>query len=193
MANYSNIKGVNEQYLARLYETHYMLCVNYANQFLRDMELAKEMAQEAFVALWLKRESLDSNNNVEYYLLATVRNNVFNHLRKKQRIANKMGTQMPVNDRLSLIAIEDDVSERLLHNELRRELNKALKKIPQIFSETFVLSREFRLSYKEIAAKQGISVKTVEYRMSKALQIIKNELAEFLPIIFWTIINLFVR
>lgn len=119
-------RSVNEGYIEKIYVTHYWRAVNYANQFLRDGELAREIAQDAFISLWEKRESLDPENNIEYYLLSTVRNKVFNQLRTKQRRAKHMGEELPVSDRLNLITLGESSSERLLYSELSAILKKTI-------------------------------------------------------------------
>jgi len=175
-------RSVNEKYIEKIYITHYWRAVYYANQFLRDTELSREIAQDAFVSLWRKRESLDLSNNVEYYLLSTVRNKVFNHLRSKQRRANHIGMEIPVSDRLNLITLNDSSSERLLYSELSAILKSTLINMSPNIRETFLLSREEDLSYKEIAEKLGISTKTVEYRISKALIVLRVALKDYLPL-----------
>ncbi len=176
-------RSVNDRYIEKIYVTHYWRAVNYANQFLRDGELAREIAQDAFISLWEKRESLDPENNIEYYLLSTVRNKVFNHLRTKQRRAKHMGEELPVSDRLNLITLGESSSERLLYSELSAILKKTINGMSPIIRDTFLLCREEELGYKEIAQKLGVSVKTVEYRISKALVILREELRDYLPLL----------
>ncbi len=176
-------RSVNEQYIEKVYVAHYWRAVNYANQFLRDLELAREIAQDAFISLWEKRESLDPENNIEYYLLATVRNKVFNHLRTKQRRARRMGEELPVSDRLNLITLEDSSSERLLYKELSGILRNTINGLSPAIRETFLLCREEELSYKEVAQKLGVSVKTVEYRVSRALVVLRDALGDYLPLL----------
>ncbi|AYG95649.1 RNA polymerase sigma factor [Brevundimonas naejangsanensis] len=49
-------------------------------------------------------------------------------------------------------------------------MKKAVLTMPALYREVFVLSRFAGMSYPEIAAARGLSVKAVEWRMSKALQ-----------------------
>jgi RNA polymerase sigma-70 factor (ECF subfamily) len=181
--NRKEFRSVNEQYIEKIYVAHYWRAVNYANQFLRDKETAKEIAQDAFVSLWERRESMDLERNVEYYLMSTVRNKVFNLLRERQRRSKRMGVEIPVSDRLNLLALTDNSSERMLYSELSMIIRKTLNSMPAKIKETFLLCREEELSYKEVADKLGVSVKTVEYRISKSLVILREALRDYLPLL----------
>jgi RNA polymerase sigma-70 factor (ECF subfamily) len=70
--------------------------------------------------------------------------------------------------------------DRLVEAEIRDKIGKALEELPVKCREIFMLSRQENLKYQEIATRMEISVKTVESQMSKALQHMRNRLAEFL-------------
>ena len=72
----------------------------------------------------------------------------------------------------------------LQFEELRNKIEEAINNLPSEIIETFRLSRFDELSYREIADRQGISIKTVEARISKALRILRVELKDYLPIIY---------
>jgi RNA polymerase sigma-70 factor (ECF subfamily) len=67
--------------------------------------------------------------------------------------------------------------------ELQAIIDEAISKLPTEVIETFKLSRFEEMTYKEIAFRQGISIKTVEARISKALRILRVELKYYLSII----------
>jgi RNA polymerase sigma-70 factor (ECF subfamily) len=94
-----------------------------------------------------------------------------------------MGEELPVSERLNLIGLEDSSSEKLLYSELSAILKKTLNEMTPSIRETFLLCREEELSYKEIADKLGVSVKSVEYRISKALAILREALGDYLPLL----------
>jgi RNA polymerase sigma-70 factor (ECF subfamily) len=67
---------------------------------------------------------------------------------------------------------------------LRNKIDDAISRLPAEIIETFRLSRFDEFSYKEIADQQGVSIKTVEARISKALRILRIELKDYLPLIY---------
>lgn len=172
-----------ELYIEQIYNLYYKKTVNYANLFLKDIELAKGIAQEAFISIWERRDILADKNNIEYYLLVTVRNKALNLLKHKQRKAKKMGSEVPVSDRLSIIALSDDSSQKVLCKEISDIVDTTLNSMSAEIRNTFLMSREEGLSYKEIAERAGVSVKTVEYRITKALKLLTKNLSEFLTVL----------
>ena len=182
MPSHNHIKTANELFIEQLYYLHYGKIVNYANHFLRDVETAKEIAQEAIISLWQKRDTLDINGNIEYYLLSTVRNKVFNLLRNRQRVSARMGKKVSINDHLGIIALSDSSADNVLQSELTGIIAKTIESMSPAVKNTFILCREQGLSYKEIALESQISIKTVEYRISKALEALRTALADYLPV-----------
>jgi len=70
--------------------------------------------------------------------------------------------------------------DRLVEDELRDKIGTAIEELPERCRKIFVLNRHEKMKYQEIAIHLEISVKTVETQMSKALQHMRNRLAEFL-------------
>ena len=68
-------------------------------------------------------------------------------------------------------------------NELTEHINKAIKELPDTYRDTFALSRFGELTNTQIATKLGVSVKTVEYRISQALKILRVRLKDYLPLL----------
>ena len=68
-------------------------------------------------------------------------------------------------------------------NELASNIKKAIDELPENYRSTFTMSRFDELTNSQIAIKQGISIKTVEYRISQALKILRIKLKDYLPLI----------
>ena len=74
------------------------------------------------------------------------------------------------------------VEDQILHQELSEKINAAINLLPPRCQEIFKLSRFEELTYKEIAARLGLSIKTVENQMGKALKVLKASLKQYLSI-----------
>ena len=66
----------------------------------------------------------------------------------------------------------------LLEQEAALELARLVEEIPETYRDVFALSRFRHMSNADIAAHLGISVKTVEWRMGKALEFCMGRLRE---------------
>lgn len=145
--------------------------------YVNDRDSAQEIVQDVFINLWEKRETIDPGKPVKSYLFTSVRNRCLNFIRDHKKFRSyyldvelEMEVKWEDNDNLSEADTERRVSE-------------ALNKLPEKCREVFELSRFDELKYKEIAEKLGISVKTVEVQMSKALKVMRGELKDLLIVL----------
>jgi RNA polymerase sigma-70 factor (ECF subfamily) len=69
----------------------------------------------------------------------------------------------------------------LVAEELDVAIQRAIAALPATSREVFELSRTHGLKYAEIARQLGVSVKTVEARMGRALRALREDLAPWLP------------
>lgn len=149
--------------------------VYFALQYTKDLDTAREVAQEAFISLWEKRETIDLSKPVKTYLTTTVRNKCLNWLRDNKKFNREiLDIEGLLSDRIYI------PSDRLVESEIRIKIISAIEELPEKCREIFVLNRNENLKYQEIANQLQISVKTVETQMSKALQHMRDRLGEFL-------------
>lgn len=158
--------------------------VNYAMQYIIDCDLSKEIVQEAFLKLWESRKGLTEGTNLTAYLYKVVRNLCLNYLRhiKVRNEFVETQSRLASDYALNYEALKDKSAERLLEAEIMERLQKAVSKMPPQCRNVFSLSRFEGKTYKEIAQALGITEKTVENQINKALKITRAELQEFLPI-----------
>lgn len=130
----------------------------------RDAQLSEDLLQEAFLKLWNAREQLDEKQSLTNYLYTIAANLVVNHVRHMkvvaahQEQANRSGASNVNNPQFILE-----------EQEWKASLEKAIDALPDQARIVFLMSRMEDLSYKEIAERLGLSVKTVESHMTKAL------------------------
>ena len=132
-------------------------------------DLSSDMAQDVFMKVWEKREQL-SNLNLKSLLYKMANDMVISNYRKsKSHIDFVQNMTFQTNETAS----PDEV---LNFEELASSYAQALEKMPETQRTVFLMSRNDELKYHEIAEHLGISVKTVEKRMSAALQFLRTEL-----------------
>jgi len=79
----------------------------------------------------------------------------------------------------------------MIISELEVRIREAIDRLPVERRKVFILSRYDGMSYNQIAEKLGISVKTVENQMGKALKTLREELSDYLPWLFLFFFDLF--
>jgi len=160
----------------RLFRSKYSSLCGYANTFLNDADASEEIVQEVMFTLWIKREQLVINTSIDSYLYRAVRNsclNVMKHL--DVRDEHKSWTRLQGSES------GETPEEGMIASELEAKIREAIDRLPLERRKIFILSRYESLTYAEIAAKLGISVKTVENQMGKALKTLREELSDYLP------------
>jgi RNA polymerase sigma-70 factor (family 1) len=138
-----------------------------------DLDAAEDLVQQVFVKLWEQRARLDIAWSLKGYLYKTVHNSALNRLRSVKTHSKYLDFNAA---QLENEQTPPDYPAR----ELAERLQQALGKLPPQCRHVFELSRFEDLKYREIADQLGISIKTVEAQMGKALRILRLQLADYL-------------
>jgi RNA polymerase sigma-70 factor (ECF subfamily) len=146
---------------------------SYAESLVHKSEIAEEVVQDVFLNIWKNKNELNILVSWKTYLFRSVFNNSMMYLRKSKR-------ELSLDERWA----ENQISEEQLTDEIdAKEMNAViiytLQSLPNRTQEIFNLSRFEGLKYKEIAAKLGISIKTVESNMGKALKALRSSIDEY--------------
>lgn len=151
---------------------------SYAFTILKNADNAEEITQSVFVKLWEKKDQLSIESSVKSYLYRMVHNDCMNLLKheavKKRFEKEKM---------YAMKNETDSAGKKIMSSQLEEKLTDALRELPEQCRTIFQLSRFEELKYREIAHQLGISEKTVENQMGKALKLLRIKLADFLPFI----------
>jgi RNA polymerase sigma-70 factor, ECF subfamily len=172
---------LDEATFEKVFKSHYGALHAYANVILKDADRAEEVVQTVFLKLWEKRATLQITTSLKAYLYRAVYHDSLNQLKhQKVRQRHWEQTQYAMNQQLSTDNVHIMEGQE---KELVDRIQQTLDALPEKCRMVFHLSRFEELKYGEIAEQMGISPKTVEAHMSKALKTLRMELAEFLPIV----------
>lgn len=142
---------------------------------LYDAETAEDILQEVFIRLWEHRGNIDENRSLKAYLFTIANNLALNHIRHQHVILNHQKQQFASGNFDSEIPSPQMVLE---FREFDVQLHAAIEELPEKNRIIFMMSRFDGLSYKEIAKKLNISVKTVESHIGKSLKRLSTVLLE---------------
>ena len=169
-----------------LYATYYSGLVRFACTYLGDSMLAEDLVAESFMAYWERRSQLDSGVNVKAYIMTSLKHRCLNYLRDKklhdahlQRLNHNSMRELE----LRITTLEACDPAEIFPVELQQMVDRALRKLPTRTLEAFMLSRYQQKSHREIAESMGISVKGVEFHISKALALLRIALKDYLPVV----------
>jgi len=160
-----------------LFEYFYApLCI-YAKRFIEDKSTREDVVQDVFFSVWEKRKSITINTSAKNYLITSVKNNCLNFIRKqdnRQEYQNNLIENPPV--------YSENTHEIYNLNELQDLLARTLEKLPEEYRLAFVMSRMEDKSPAEIAEAMGVSIRTTERYKKRAIEILKHELKDYLPL-----------
>lgn len=169
------LKADDPRTVKQLFYQFYPFLCNTVFRILKDKALAEDLAQDTFFKFWEKRHSIDVQTSLKAYLRRMAVNEALYYLRKNKKF--QKDTEVEPGD---LGGATSTVEDTLLHQELEDKIGAAINTLPPRCQEVFRMSRFEDLSYKEIAAKLDISIKTVENQMGKALKILRAALKDYM-------------
>ena len=168
----------NKNRYEQFFKENYSPLCRFAFSFLKDADDAEEIVQNSFVKLWKEKDQITVKTSLKSYLYTAVRNSCLNELKHIDiKETYKQHNKIELNRSTSL---ENEIEA----NELQEQINIAIEKMPEQRRKIFKMSRFEGLKYKEIAKKLEISPKTVENHMGLAMKFLREELKDYLHILF---------
>lgn len=148
------------------FRCYYRPLTMYALRYTERIDDAEDIAQQAFLDTWEKLEGGTVIDNLKAYLYQAVRNDCltrFSHPHPES-----------LDTISSTEAVEEDEESRIIRSERDARLWTAIDHLPRERRRIFLLAKRDGLAYREIADELGISIKTVEHQLSKALKTLRE-------------------
>jgi len=177
------IKGGDEYAFEIAFLKYYTPMCKYIWKFVRSEALAEEIVQDVFGRIWERRKKLDPNGHLRGLLYEAARNKALDNIKHQKIIDTYIAETKKTKREYATIKGNDKPSR-----ELVRDIEEAIEGLPPKARQVYILNREEGLTYKEIAGYLEISIKTVESRMRRVLQILRAHLSKYLSLfipIFW--------
>ena len=180
----SLFKEGNDAAFEKVFKSDYNRIVGFCQQFISDKDVAKSLAQDAFVKLWLNREKIESINGIRSFLYTSAKTDCLNSIRHQKVISKYRDQQLQIKEgELNREILESFDFDQLELNELEKMINQSISELPEKCRLVFMLSRFEGKKNSEIAEELDISIKSVEANVTRALKCLRVKLAEYLPAI----------
>lgn len=173
------LRTSDRQAFEAVFRLHRDELLRYVFSIVRDEAPANDLVQDVFVALWGLRASLDPERPLRPYLYRMARNRALRYLRDERSHAEKeawLGKQTPGHSS-DADSPERSVDAGLLADRLRGWIDE----LPERQREALVLSRYHALSHQEIAETMGVSPRTVNNHIVRALEVLQRRVQAFEP------------
>lgn len=160
----------------QLFKLHYAFVCNVIHTYVRDRTKTEDIAQEIFAELWVKRDQLHIHTSVPAYLRKMAVTRSLNYIRDTKKHAWEELEATTEFDH-SFAGHQTDAIQHMEAAELKMALDAAIEGLPEKCRMVFQLNRQEEMSYTEVANHLGISVKTVENQIGKALKLLRLAIA----------------
>jgi RNA polymerase sigma-70 factor (family 1) len=167
------LRSGDESAYRSVFLEYYSLLLAFAFKVVRDEENAKDVVQTIFTRMYASRESISIQQDLRSYLLAAVRNECLNSIKKEKRLReNHKEFTFDASDSFFSNAIEEAENENRIY--------KAIRQLPPQCQKIFTMSRIDEKKNQEIAKELNISIRTVETQISNALKVLRRTLLTIL-------------
>ncbi|WP_420322215.1 RNA polymerase sigma factor [Flagellimonas sp.] len=177
--------GNEEAYVYLVDHFNNRLCT-YASSLANDPLMAQDIVQQVFIKVWEKRNQLNANFPLSNFLHKSVYNEFIDQYRKKRAVT--------LLEKKYIDALNSIVEEEESHLDKRLVLVKQeIENLPPKCKQVFLMSKQDGLTNTEISEYLGISIKAVEWQITKAFSTIRERVKVKMQGYFFILFPMFGR
>jgi len=177
----ARVRLADESAFESLFHTYYARLCDFVESYVHSPDVAEELVQAVFLRIWEHRATWEPTTGVRAYLFAACRNHALGALKHERVVARVARRATREEIALGIAAPRMGPDEELQASELASVLRQAVDRLPERRRSVVILRWQEQMSYAEIAHVLGISVKTVEAQMGRALAFFRRQLAHLRP------------
>jgi RNA polymerase sigma-70 factor (ECF subfamily) len=187
-----NLRKGDSKAFESVFKFWYEPLVNFADEYISDLESARNIVQTIFMKLWEKHELVDPTSNLKSYLYMAARNACLSHIRH-MKVENAYFQKALKNSedlQLNYEALEELNIDQIDFQKLETIIQETIDSLPERCREVFLMSRLHDMKNREIAEKLDITVKAVEANITRALTKLRENTSQYLPeLVFFLIFS----
>lgn len=165
-----------------IYTQYYKKAHSFVNHYICNEEASEDIVSEALLKVW-KEMNAKEIADIRPLLITILRNKSFDYLRHEQvrQIAfDELSGYHREELRTQILSCESSPSLGLFSDEIHHILMRTLTLLPCRTRRIFEMVRFEKLSYSDVAGRVGISVKGVDYHVTKAQKELRIALKDYL-------------
>lgn len=169
----------------RLYHDYKQRFTHFAKTYVGDWIVAEDIVMDSLMYYWENRSSLKNDSNIPAYILTVIKNKCLNFLqreRTREEAQKYLSNWQDWELTIRIATLEATNPEKLFSDEIQNLIDEALASLPNLSQDIFFRSRNEGQTNKEIADALGLSVKSVEYHITKTLKYLRKALKDYLPL-----------
>lgn len=173
-----------------IFVTHRDRYIRFAYSYTYNQETAEDLVTESLMYYWENRHRLEEVKDIPLYILVTLKNKCLDYLQRERtwnNIAENLLSNKEWELQMRISSLEACELETLFSNEVQELVNQALAKLPEKSRHIFIMSRYEGKNYQTIAKETNLSVKSIEFHISKALNLLRKELKDYLPCLLFVV------
>lgn len=170
-------------YFSNFFQENQREFLSFTYSYTRNWAEAEDILMESAIALWECRERWEKGKDLRPLLLTIIKNKALNFLERMQtrvRIQEYLNSHQEQELNLRIATLKDCDPDKIFSAEIQNIVHQTLDRMPAQSRKVFMLSRFNNLSNSKIAEQLNISLKTVEFHITKALRILRVELKDYL-------------
>ncbi|MDR1381479.1 MAG: RNA polymerase sigma-70 factor [Tannerella sp.] len=167
-----------------LYTDYRERFIRFAYTYIHDTSVAEDITADAFAYYWEKQDALPPDTHAPAYIFGIIRNKCLTYLQHehvRDIVEEKLRSHAEWKLRTQVETLEACDPEELFTAEIQAIVDRTLTALPKQTRRIFIMSRYRNLSYHEIAERSDMTVKGVEFHISKALKQLRINLKDYLP------------
>lgn len=172
--------------LSFIFRQRYSQFMAFACSYTRNHDTAEDLLMDSVTVLWQNRKDFSEDSNYSALLLTILKNKCLDYLRHQQRkngIGENLSNLYQRELELRILTLQSTNPEKIFSAEIQSIIDKTLSEFSEQTRHVFELSRYENKKNNEIAQELGISVKTVEFHISKCLKALTISLRDYLKVL----------
>lgn len=167
----NRLKKEDNSAFYEFHKEHIKLFIQFGMRFIPDMEIVRDIVQDAFISAWERIDTFKEEVHIKAYIYTVIRNKAINHIRNSK-------VEKRYQEELRLLENDAEFVNMTIEEEMYDILCRKIDTLSPMQSSILWLHVD-GYSNSEIAEKLNISVNTVLTHKQRYKSILKDYLKEF--------------